>query len=267
MARRFGAEFLGTLLYVFFGVGVATFVFGFRVFGFRSGGSVAAAVLITGLAFGLTLMAIAYVLGPISGCHVNPAVTLAAYLSRRMPFADAVGYWVAQLAGGFLGALLLYGVLEASPVYAKSADGLGTNGWGTGSFLHMSAGGVFIAEVILTAFFVFVVLGETAKGGGSVTSMGLVIGLTLAGVHLIGVPIDGTSVNPARSLGPALITGGTPLNQVWLFLVAPLVGSVLAAGLHLLFHPVQEPDVPAAEDEAGPDRSSEAQPGRHHRPG
>jgi aquaporin Z len=266
MARRFGAEFLGTLLYVFFGVGVATFVFGFRVFGFRSGGSVAAAVLITGLAFGLTLMAIAYVLGPISGCHVNPAVTLAAYLSRRMPFADAVGYWVAQLAGGFLGALLLYGVLEASPVYAKSADGLGTNGWGTGSFLHMSAGGVFIAEVILTAFFVFVVLGETAKGGGSVTSMGLVIGLTLAAVHLIGVPIDGTSVNPARSLGPALITGGTPLNQVWLFLVAPLVGSVLAAGLHLLFHPVQEPDVPAAEDEAGPERSSEPQPGRH-RPG
>ena len=131
----------------------------------------------------------------------------------------------------------------------------------------MSAGGVFIAEVILTAFFVFVVLGETAKGGGSVSSMGLVIGLTLAGVHLIGVPIDGTSVNPARSLGPAQITGGTPLNQVWLFLVAPLVGSVLAAGLHLLFHPVAEPDVPAAEDDAGPDRGSAAQPGRHHRSG
>ncbi|HEY7011926.1 MAG TPA: aquaporin [Streptosporangiaceae bacterium] len=266
MARRFGAEFLGTLLYVFFGVGVATFVFGFRVFGFRSGGSVAAAVLITGLAFGLTLMAIAYVLGPISGCHVNPAVTLAAYLSRRMPFADAVGYWVAQLAGGFLGALLLYGVLEASPLYLKSADGLGTNGWGPGSFLHMSAGGVFIAEVILTAFFVFVVLGQTAQGS-HVSSMGLVIGLTLAGVHLIGVPIDGTSVNPARSLGPALITGGTPLNQVWLFLVAPLVGSVLAAGLHLLFHPVAEPDVPAAEDAARPDLGSSAGSARHQRPG
>ena len=266
MARRFGAEFLGTLLYVFFGVGVATLVFGFRVFGFRSGGSVAAAVLITGLAFGLTLMAIAYVLGPISGCHVNPAVTLAAYLSRRMPFADAVGYWIAQLVGGFLGALLLYGVFEASPVYFKSRDGLGTNGWGPDSFLHMSAGGVFIAEVILTTFFVFVVLGETGKGGNA-TSMGLVIGLTLTAVHLVGVPIDGTSVNPARSLGPALIVGGTPLNQVWLFLVAPLVGSVLAAGLHLLFHPVAELDVPAAEDEAGPDRSSSARFGRHHRRG
>ncbi len=114
--------------------------------------------------------------------------------------------------------------------------GLGTDGWGAASHIHINGGGAFLAEVVLTAFFVFVILGVTHKIGNAATA-GMVIGLTLTVVHLIGIPITGTSVNPARSLGPALIVGGTALHQVWLFLVAPLVGGILAAGLHLLLYP------------------------------
>lgn len=233
MARRYAAEFLGTALLVFFGAGVATLVFGFRIFG---GAALAAGMLTVALAFGLVLMVLAYVLGPISGCHVNPAVTLSAYLTRRIPLVEAIGYWIAQFVGGYLGSLLLFGLFNTSPYYFKPRDGLGANGYGRLSFLHITAGGAFLAEVILTAFFVFIVLGETRKKS-SVTTGGLVIGLALAAVYLFGIPIDGTSVNPARSLGPALVTGGLPLSQVWLFIVAPLVGALLAAGLHLLFYP------------------------------
>jgi aquaporin Z len=232
MMRRFAAELLGTGLLVFFGVGVATLDFGFKF----DGGSIAAGVVATALAFGLVLLALAYVLGPISGCHVNPAVTLGALMTRRISPAEAVGYWVAQFAGGMLGALLLWGVFSTSPLYSRSKTGLGTNGWGAVSDIHIGAGGAFLTEVVLTALFVFVVLGVTSKIGNTATA-GMVIGLSLAVVHLIGIPITGTSVNPARSLGPAVIVGGTALSQVWLFLVAPLVGGGLAAGLHWLVYP------------------------------
>jgi aquaporin Z len=121
-------------------------------------------------------------------------------------------------------------VLGRSPLYSRSSTGLGTNGWGAASLIHISWGGAFLAEVILTAIFVYVILTVTGKTGNPVTA-GLVIGLTLTVIHLVGIPLDGTSVNPARSLGPALITGGTALSQVWLFIVAPLVGAVVAAVL------------------------------------
>ena len=228
MLRRFAAELLGTGLLVFFGVGVATLNFGFKFFGT----SVAAGVL----AFGLVLLALAYVLGPISGCHVNPAVTLGVLLSRRIALAEAVGYWVAQFAGGILGALLLWGLFSTSPLYHRQVTGLGANGWGPLSDIHIGAGGAFLAEVVLTSLFVFVILGVTSKIGNTATA-GMVIGLSLTVVHLIGIPITGTSVNPARSLGPALIVGGTALSQVWLFIVAPLVGGALAAGLHWFVYP------------------------------
>jgi len=249
MMRKFAAELLGTALLVFFGVGAATLMFGFKF----DGGSVAAGVVATALTFGLVLLALVYVIGPVSGCHVNPAVTLGALLARRLPVVEAVGYWVAQFVGGILGALLLWGMFNTSPLYSTSKTGLGTDGWGAASDIHISAGGAFLAEVVLTAMFVFVVLGVTSKIGNTITA-GLVIGLGLALVHLVGITITGTSVNPARSLGPALIVGGTALSQVWLFIVAPLVGGIVAAVLHWLVYPTPTPAaveasaVPLAEE-------------------
>jgi aquaporin Z len=236
MVRKLAAEFLGTATLVFIGVGAATLVFGFHEFGFRSASSVAAGVLSVGMAFGLVLLALVYVLGPISACHVNPAVTLGALLTRRIGLVEAAGYWAAQFAGGIVGALVLYWLLTTSPIYKKSDEGLGTNGWGPASFLHVSAGGAFLAEVILTGIFVFVVL-TVSRPGENKAIAGLPIGLSLAAVHIFGIAVDGTSVNPARSLGPALITGGLPLRQVWLFIVAPLAGAALAAVAHVVLYP------------------------------
>ncbi len=243
MMRKFATELLGTGLLVFFGVGVATLMFGFKF----DGGSVAAGVVATALAFGLVLLGLAYTIGPISGCHVNPAVTMGALLAGRLPLVEAVGYWVAQFVGGILGALLLWGMFNTSLLYSTSKTGLGTNGWGAASDIHIGVGGAFLAEVVLTALFVFVILGVTSKLGNASTAA-IAIGLTLTVVHLIGIPIDGTSVNPARSLGPALIVGGTALSQVWLFIVAPLVGGIAAAGLHLLVYPAPRPEPAPGSD-------------------
>jgi len=189
----------------------------------------------TALAFGLTLLALAYVLGPVSGCHVNPAVTMGALLARRLPVVDAIGYWIAQFVGGMLGALVLWATFSSSPLYNRTKTGLGTDGWGAASHIHIGAGGAFLAEVVLTALFVFVILGVTSKTANAATA-GMVIGLTLTVVHLIGIAITGTSVNPARSLGPPPNVGGVALHQVWLFIAAPLVGGAVAAAVHgLLF--------------------------------
>jgi aquaporin Z len=219
-------------LLVFFGAGTATLMFGFHFAGL----SVAAGVVATALAFGLVLAVLAYALGPVTGCHVNPAVTLGVLLAGRMTLNEAVGYWVSQFAGGIIGALVLWGVLGTSPLYNKSLTGLGADGWGSASMIHVSASGAFVAEVVLTALFVFVILVVTGKAGNPGIA-GLIIGLSLTVVHLIGIPITGTSVNPARSLGPAVILGGTPLSQVWLFIVAPLVGAAVAAAVHYVVYP------------------------------
>ena len=242
MARKIYAELLGTFLLVFFAVGVATLMFGFKF----DGGSVAAGVVATALTFGLVLLSLAYVLGPVSGCHVNPAVTLGAVLCRRITPLEAVAYWVAQFAGGILGALVLWSLFSQSPLYSKSVQGLGADGFGKASLVHINTSGAFLAEVVLTALFVFAVLGVTHKTANAATA-GVVIGLTLTVVHLIGIPITGTSVNPARSLGPALVLGGTALSQVWLFIVAPLVGGIVAAVLHRAVYPT----TPAGGHSAG----------------
>jgi aquaporin Z len=183
------------------------------------------------MAFGLVLLALVYVLGPISGCHVNPAVTIGALLTRRIEPVEGALYIVAQFIGGVLGALLLWGVFSSSPFYHRTVTGLGADGYGTASLVHISAGGAFLVEVILTAIFVFVILGVTSR-----------IGLTLTFVHLIGIPLTGTSVNPARSLGPALVVGGTALHQVWLFIVAPAVGGVVAALIYWVIYPSDAPE-------------------------
>lgn len=243
MIRRITAELLGTGFLVFFGVGVATLMLGFGA----AGASIAAGVVAIALAFGLVLLALAYVIGPISGCHVNPAVTMGVWASGRISLTEAAGYWAAQFAGGILGALLLWGTLSTSPLYSRSKTGLGANGWGAASLIHIGVGGAFLTEVILTTLFVFAVLGATSKTANAATA-GIIIGFALTVVHLIGIPITGTSVNPARSLGPALILGGTALSQVWLFIVAPLVGGLVAAGLHRLLYPEPEPESLASGD-------------------
>lgn len=230
-ARRYVAELIGTGLLVFFGAGAATINFGFMAFG----SSVAAGILLTGLVFGLVLLGLVAVIGPISSCHVNPAVSLGAFLTKRIGLVDLIGYWIAQLAGGLLGALLLLWVMHSSPLYSKAKIGLGANGYGKLSLLHSSGGGAFLIEVVLTAVFVLVVLAATRKEA-SAPLAGVVVGLALALVNITGIPIDGASVNPARSFGPAVIVGGTALSQLWLFLIAPLVGAVFGVAVYLLFH-------------------------------
>jgi aquaporin Z len=247
MGRRFVAELAGTAVLVYFAVGVATLSFGFGV----TGGSFSAGVLATALAFGLTLVAIVYAFGTVSGGHVNPAVTIGMWLAGRMTLAEAAWYWLAQFVGGILGALALWGTFNSVPGYSKSTTGLGTDGWGVDSAVHIRMGGAFIAEAVLTALFVFVILAATHKSSALGPGLrGLVIGLTLTVVHLIGIPLTGTSVNPARALGPALVVGGTAVRQVWLFILAPLVGGVLAAAAHVALYGPTEPDEEEADASA-----------------
>lgn len=222
--RKLVAELLGTFLLVVFAVGVATLSFGFGA----TGGSLSAGVVATALAFGLTLLALAYAIGPISGCHVNPAVTLGVFAAGRMSLTEAIGYWAAQFIGGIAGALTLWGIFEGSPRYDRSTVGLGADGYDSHSIVGINLGGAFAVEVVLTFLFVLVVLAVTSRAASQAAG-GVAIGLALAVVHLFGIPLTGTSVNPARSLGPAIVVGGAALSQVWLFLVAPLVGAVVAA--------------------------------------
>jgi aquaporin Z len=227
--RKLLAEFFGTLILVVIAVGVATESFGFKLFGL----SYAAGVVATALAFGLVLVALVYAIGPISGCHVNPAVTLGFISAGRMKLAEGVSYLVAQFAGGIVGAYLLYWMFTTSRLYHRDIQGLGTDGYGKQSHLLVSQGGAFLIEVVLTAIFVMIVLFATHKAAIQ-GAAGVAIGFGLVIVHLIGIPLTGTSVNPARSLGPAVVVGGTALSQVWLFIVAPLVGAIIAAIIHLV---------------------------------
>jgi aquaporin Z len=226
--KKLLAEFVGTAVLVVIAVGVATESFGFHLFGL----STSAGIVATAFAFGLVLVALVYAIGPISGCHINPAVTMGFLASGRMKLVEGVSYMVAQVAGGIAGAYLLYWMMTTSPLYHKSIQGLGTDGYGSKSILHISQGGAFLVEVVLTTVFVMVVLFATHKAAIQ-GAAGVAIGFALVMVHLIGIPLTGTSVNPARSLGPALVVGGTALSQVWLFIIAPLVGGIVAALIHM----------------------------------
>ena len=190
-AKRYGAEFLGTLLLVFFGVGSAI------------AGRVEGGVVVVALAFGLILLALAYALGPVSGCHVNPAVTLGALLTGRIDLANAVAYWLVQFAAATVAAFGLYGLTRWGGV-TDQTGALGTNSYGP----HINLGGTMVLETVLTFLLVLVVLVVTSRTENAGFA-GLAIGIALAACHLVGIPLDGTSVNPARSFGPAVFEGGT----------------------------------------------------------
>jgi aquaporin Z len=243
--RPIVAEALGTALLVFFGAGTATLSFGFKI----TGTSLSAGVIVTALAFGLVLLVLVYAIGPISGCHVNPAVTLGFLAARRIKPIDALWYWFAQFVGGIAGAAGLYGIVHASSKYHTSM-GLGADGYGRASMIGVNAAGAFAAEVVLTFVFVFVILAVTRRASNALVA-GLVIGFALMLAHIIGIPIDGTSVNPARSLGPALFVGGSALSQLWVFIVAPLVGGTISAGVYAYFFPKAEEDGAGGGDRAG----------------
>ena len=225
--RRYVAEMVGTFVLVFGGVGTAVLA------GDRVG------VLGIAFAFGFSLLAMVYAIGPVSGCHINPAVTLGLLLTRKVQPRLAGGYVVAQIIGAVIAAALVWLVADGIPGgYDPGAAGLGANGYGDHSPGGYSLLAAFVAEVVLTAFLVFTVLGATHRAA-PVGFAGLAIGIVLVLIHLVGIPVTGTSVNPARSIGPAVFVGGWALSQLWLFIVAPLLGAVVAAGIYLTTHPVE----------------------------
>jgi len=223
MTKKLAAEFIGTFTLVLFGCGAAVLA-GFGIIG----------QLGIAFAFGLAIVAMAYGIGGVSGCHVNPAVSFGFWSAGRMQTSEMLGYWAAQCLGAVVGAGVLLLIASGSPDYALAENGLGQNGYGVrdpvsnqgspGDYSLLS-GGIF--EVVATFIFLVTILGVTQKGGPSDFG-GLAIGLTLVVIHIVGIQVTGVSVNPARSLGPAVWVLGDALMQLWLFIVAPLVGAGLA---------------------------------------
>jgi aquaporin Z len=212
------AEFIGTAVLVLFGCGSAVLA-GEQV------GQLGIA-----FAFGLSIVAMAYGIGPVSGCHINPAVSFGVFVAGRMSAKDCAQYIVAQVLGGVCGAGLLYLIAKGAPGYDLQAIGLGQNGWGPGYLGEYSLSSAFLFEVVATFIFLVAILGVTQKTSPGILA-GLAIGLTLTVIHIVGIQVTGVSVNPARSAGPALIVGGQALSQLWLFIVAPLIGAAIAGVL------------------------------------
>jgi aquaporin Z len=214
--QKYLAELIGTFVLVFIGCGSAV-VAGKEV-GFLG----------IALAFGIAVLVMVYAIGPVSGCHINPAITIAMLVNGKISGKDAGVYIICQCIGAIIASVLLFAIMTGLPAYNIATNGLGQNGYGVaspGGFPLMSA---LIAEVILTFIFLMVIFGATSKAAPAGFA-GIAIGLSLTMIHIVGIPITGTSVNPARSLGPALIVGGTALAQLWLFIIAPIIGAVLAA--------------------------------------
>jgi aquaporin Z len=215
-AKKYVAEFIGTFVLVFMGCGSAV-IAGDRI-GFLG----------ISLAFGLSVLVMVYAIGNISGCHINPAITASMLVAGRIKGKDAVAYIIAQCIGAVLASATLLLIAKGKPDYVLAVNGLGQNGYGIHSPGGYSLLACFAAEVLLTGIFLFVIFGaisnEELRG-----FVPIPIGLSLVLIHLVGIPITGTSVNPARSLGPAIFVGGAALSQLWLFWVAPLVGGILAA--------------------------------------
>lgn len=210
--KKYLAEMVGTMVLVLMGCGTAVSL---------ACGADTASVVGTALAFGLAVIAMAYTVGNISGCHINPAITLGVWLSGRMKCKEALCYMAAQVVGAIVGAAILFAVTAAAGIDfggANSCDGIEGNQWA----------GVLV-EAVLTFIFVLVVLGTTDSEKGAGNLAGLAIGLTLVLIHLVGIRYTGTSVNPARSIGPAIFAGGTALKDLWVFIVGPFAGAALSA--------------------------------------
>ena len=218
--KRYISELIGTMVLVLFGCGSAAIA-----------GDVLGNLGIA-MAFGLSIVAMAYVIGDISGCHINPAVSIGLWIDGRMETKDLIMYIIFQCIGAIIGTAILAVLINSAPTLGGyMTTGLGQNGFGAASSVGINLYGALITEVILTFVFVFTVLGVTRSEKTSAVA-GIVIGLTLAFVHIMGIPLTGTSVNPARSLAPALFMGGVALQQVWVFIVAPIIGAIIAGLAH-----------------------------------
>lgn len=235
-ARPYAAELIGTFVLVFGGIGTAVF----------AGEAVGA--LGVALAFGLALLVMVYAIGPVSGCHINPAVTLGLLLTGKTSPQRAVGYVIAQVVGAILAAALIWMIAGDIPGgYDLETGGLGANGYDDHSPNSYGLLAALAAETVLTAFLVYTVLGATHRAA-PVGFAGLAIGLVLTLIHLVSIPITNTSVNPARSIGPAVFVRDWALSQLWVFIVAPLVGAVVAAALFRITHEAED-DITATEAE------------------
>ncbi len=212
--KKLAAEFIGTFTLVF--LGCASVVIA------GADGATGVGLVAIALTFGLALIGMAYGIGPISGCHINPAVSVGAVVAGRMPASDLVGYVIAQVAGAIVAALALMVIAGGNPDHSGA---LGVTGWSS-----YGATSAFLFELIATFLFVVVILGATQKAAAGAQA-GLAIGLTLIAIHLAGIPMSGASVNPARSIGPALFSGGAAIGQLWLYIVAPVLGAAAAGFL------------------------------------
>jgi aquaporin Z len=220
MTRRATAEFFGTLWLVFGGCGTALFAAAFPNLG--------VGFLGVAFAFGLTVLTMAYAVGHISGGHFNPAVTVGLWAGGRFKTADVLPYIIAQVIGAIVAAAILYHIASGKPGWL--VDGFASNGYGDLSPGKYDLGSCFITEIVATFFFLFVIIGSTSRGA-AVGFAGIPIGLCLTLIHLITIPVTNTSVNPARSTGPALFAGGPYIHQLWLFWLAPIIGAALAGFL------------------------------------
>jgi aquaporin Z len=214
--KKYWAEMIGTMVLVLMGCGSAVI----------AGSHIGYAGI--AVAFGLSVLAMVYAIGPISGCHINPAITVAMLVAKKISGKDAIFYIIFQCIGGIIGAAILWVIASGVAGFSLDTNGLGQNGFGDNSPGGYSMFACFIAEVVLTFVFLFAIFGATHKDAPKGFA-GVAIGLTLTLIHLVGIPITGTSVNPARSLGPAVFVGGDALTQLWLFIVAPIIGGVIAA--------------------------------------
>lgn len=214
--KKYSAELIGTMALVLIGCGSAVIAGNFIGF------------IGISFAFGLTVLAMVYAIGNISGGHINPAVTVAMLVAGKIKGKDAILYIIAQCIGAIIGAAILWVIASGKADFSLATTGLGQNGYGLHSPDGYSVASAFIAEVVLTALFLFVIFGSTHEKAPKGFA-GLFIGFTLVAIHLVGIPITGTSVNPARSLGPAVFVGGDALAQLFLFIVAPIIGGIIAA--------------------------------------
>ncbi|AXC13445.1 Aquaporin Z [Acidisarcina polymorpha] len=235
LIKKLGAEFLGTFWLVFGGCGSAVLAAGFPKLGIAFAG--------VALAFGLTVLSMAFAVGHISGGHFNPAVTVGLFVGKRFPVGDVLPYILAQVVGAVAGSGVLYLIASGVPDFSL-AGGFASNGYGAHSPGGYSLVACLVAEIVLTAFFLIVIMGATDKRGVPAGFAPIAIGLALTLIHLISIPVTNTSVNPARSTGPALFVGGWALQQLWLFWLAPILGGVIGAVLYLLIAGDHDPKLP-----------------------